>query len=53
MEHAQCADVIGGAVIVNYHPAVRRVVLNVHTHCTSGLFRIGLGVHRLSIRFTE
>ena len=31
MEHAQCVDVIGGAVIFNYPPAVRRVILNVHT----------------------
>ena len=45
--------VIGGAVIVNYHPAVRRVILNVHTNCASGQFRIGLSVHRFRIRFTE
>ena len=53
MEHAQCADITDGAVIINRHPAVRRVVLNVHTHCTSGQFRIGFGVNRFSIRFTE
>ena len=53
MEHAQCANVIGSAVIVNYHSAVRRVVLNVHPHCASGQFRIGLGVNGIRIRFTE
>jgi hypothetical protein len=59
MEHAQCADVICGAVIVNYHSAIPgrsgsfRVDLNVHTHRVSGLFWIGLGVHRFCIRFTE
>jgi hypothetical protein len=59
MKHGQCADVIGGAVIVSYYSAVcgrRRslhVVLNVHTHRVSGLFRIGFGVNRMRMRFTE
>ena len=52
MGHAQYANV----VIVHYHSALpgrRRVILNVHAHRVSGQFRIGLGVHRFCIRFTE